>query len=146
MILNKKQNLLKASKAKNNKENKDKIKNKNENIYLHNILKTNSKESLNPQIKSINENMQDIFSSDESKKKALKFILRKHKKDRNININQHQSFKTINNNNNSMQIALTEPEMNTINYKDSSDLKKDKIINQKLTNIRNQLYKNIVKK
>ena len=146
MILNKKQNLLKASKAKNNKENKDKIKNKKENIYLHNILKTNSKESLNPQIKSINENMQDIFSSDESKKKALKFILRKHKKDRNININQHQSFKTINNNNNSMQIALTEPEMNTINYKDSSDLNKDKIINQKLTNIRNQLYKNISEK
>ena len=90
MILNKEKiELIKASKTKTIKVTKVKEKNKKmkENIYFQNILKNNSVnnlENLNPQIKNINENMKDIFASDESKKKALKFILGKYEKEKKI--------------------------------------------------------------
>ena len=78
MIVNnqKKLGLIKQNKNKSSKIiNINKNKNKKENIYFQNILKAKSVknvEKINPQIKNINENIHNIFSSDESKKKALK--------------------------------------------------------------------------
>ena len=115
-----KQNKNKSSKIINiNKNNK-----KKENIYFQNILKANSVknvEKINPQIKNINENIHNIFSSDESKKKALKYILKHHqKKNNNDNntINNQKKTNTLINSPTSEEI-LTESEKNEIIYKDS---------------------------
>ena len=139
MILNKEKiDLIKASKTKTIKVIKDKDKNKNknmkENIYFQNILKNNSVknlENLNPQIKNINENMKDIFASDESKKKALKFILGKYEKEKN---------------NNQIKVTLTEPENNIILFKDPIKSIKERDNNNKKINFRNKLNKNFSEK
>ena len=148
MILNKEKiNLIKALKTKNIKAD-DKI--KRENIYFQNILKSNIEKyqgSIKHPFKNINENMQNIFSSDESKKKALNFILRHHSKENNNNnANKSSKFTTLNNNN---QILLTEPEKNNIIFKDSnlvinniSHINEKKKFN-KLENLRNKQNKNI---
>ena len=148
MILNKEKiNLIKALKTKGIKAD-DKI--KRENIYFQNILKSNIEKyqgSIKPPLKNINENMQNIFSSDESKKKALNFILRHHSKENNNNkANKSSKFTILNNNN---KILLTEPENNNIIFKDSnlvinniSNINEKKKFN-KLENLRNKQYKNI---
>lgn len=116
-----KQNKKKSSKIININKNKNKKENKN--IYFQNILKAKSVknvEKINPQIKNINENIHNIFSSDESKKKALKYILKHHQKKKYNNniINNQKKSNTLMNSLTSEEI-LTESEKNEIIYKDS---------------------------
>ena len=149
MILNKEKiELIKASKTKSIKGNKDKDKNKKENIYFQNIIKNNSIKyeenitNINPQIKNINDNIKSIFSTDESKKKALKFVFRNHQiENKKNNINELTKYKTIDSN--QIQVSCTEPENNIIQYKGSINQRKD--INNK-SFLRNRLNKNISEK
>ena len=134
MILNKERiDLIKATKTKTIKVIKDKNNNNmKENIYFQNILKNNNNsvknlEHINPQIKKINDNLKDIFASDESKTKALKFILRKYEKEKN---------------NNQIKVTLTEPENNIILFKDSIKTIKEKNNYNKRISYRNKLSKN----
>ena len=141
MILNKeKKNLIKS--------NKDYDGNQKKNIYLRNIiLRTNSKykSNVNSQIKNINENMKSISSSDESKKKNLKFVPKQNKKERSDIMNNRLTLKAIDNvnyNNNYVPITYTEPENNIIEYKDS----KDKKYKKKISNVKNNLFNNLNEK
>ena len=120
MILNKEKiNLIKAEKLKYFQKNKD---------YKRN---TNSKyNDLNPQINNMNENKQNILSSDEKNQ----FIIQD-KQDKNDNINKQLIFKKIDNNNNSNQIAYTEPENNIIDY-DSNNSIKDKKYKKNISNVK----------
>ena len=145
MILNKEKiELIKASKTKSIKGKKEKDKNKKENIYFQNIIKNNSIKyeenisNINPQMKNINDNIKSIFSSDESKKKALKFIFRNHQlENKDNNLNELSKYKTIDNN--QIHVSCTEPENNIIQYKGSINQRKD--INNKRF-LRNGLIKN----
>ena len=148
MILNKEKiELIKSTKTKSIKVNKDKEKNKKENIYFQNIIKNNivkyedNLNNMNPQIKNINENIKNIFLSEESKKKALNFIFRNQRRENKDNdINVLSKYKTSDND--KLQVTYTEPENNIILFKDSLNKKKDISNNIK----RNGLIKNVSEK
>ena len=158
MIVNKQKfNILKSSKTKPLKVSKEISRNNQENIYFQNIIKTNNTfkydGKIKPQIKNINENIQKIFASDESKKKALKFIFQHDQKEKNnIKKNSKSNFQP----NKSLTPALlTEPGNINVIFKVPSkktkkkgltDMLKDNNIsnkNKKLNNIKNKLSKKI---
>ena len=161
MIVNKlKFNLIKSSKTKPIKPNKDISRNNQENIYFQNIIKTNNTVKydgkIKPQIKNINENIQKIFASDESKKKALKFIFQHNQKEKN---NNKKNSKTNFQPNKSLTPALlTEPTNINVIFKAPSKKTKKKVLtdmlkdnninnkNKKLNNIKNKLSKKITDK
>lgn len=153
-------------------QNKGKIKDiknsNNENIkektYLKNEEKSTYEENKNlPQMKSEKGNKNNFISSDEPKNNSLKFILKQHKKGK---INTYSNKYKTNVNNSLPLVSSTEPDFDTIKYKDygknefinsqkenNSNSNRNKIFNKKLKSnnmnsfdLRNKLYKNISEK
>jgi len=141
--------------------------NKPEKAYLKNSEKSNNinyKENKNiPQVKKEKEIINNILTSDESKKNSLKFILKQHKKGK-INTYSNRYKASVNN---SLPVgSSTEPEFNSVKYIDSRKSEiitphkdnninesKNKVFNKKLKgnsmkafDLRNKLYKNISEK
>ena len=98
-----KSNTLIKNHYKNKTENLLKNKIKKEDLYLQNALKingsidTNAIEPSTGAIKTTKNNIENIFSSDEARNKAIKYIIKSHRNDANSNplyykLNKQQSY------------------------------------------------------
>ena len=85
------QNSLSQTHCKNSTENLNKYMNKQKEFYLQKILKKNGSIDSNSigssaeTMKTTKNNIESIFSSEETRKKAIKYIIQSHKNDKNSN-------------------------------------------------------------